>query len=413
MEVQETEAAKRCHLKIGSPYDLYVMSEYLSLTEKNKRIITWSYKHIRRYGCGENNFTFEAGRKSLSGEGLFSFVVNKGSHLFRNVQWRMKEMWQKQQPEKDEFNALPVGGGEQTTELVKNSVFDDVSSKQVEARMTPPEPPVRKASKGSEIAPSTPLPQKPKGCKLINRYLTKQHQDKSPVPEVHVGGKAPGKGICNTVFHSELNSKLAAGLLSRDPGKPTTAEQYKPLLEISASNVPNRIINDESYELAKSTLPLAAQRKMKLTDYCDTEERVLDVNYTRAPRAPTQLPAEHEYATYDICGSTRFQGNEPGVVSPEDSLYDNAETYAEPVLPQGVAWLPAKKADGGATPPIYDTPADADFDAQPTKMSEIIGKLNKKVRPQMPSDYDHISLQPDGTRAFPSMSYYDEVKPPH
>ena len=45
----------------------------------------WPLKYLRRYGCEGNVFSFEAGRKCATGEGLFAFTCVRASELFNLV----------------------------------------------------------------------------------------------------------------------------------------------------------------------------------------------------------------------------------------------------------------------------------------------------------------------------------------
>ncbi|XP_015781273.1 uncharacterized protein LOC107359302 [Tetranychus urticae] len=85
-----SEATIRCKLA-ATDYYLVLTSVSISLAEKlpdtrqGKILWTWPYRHIRRYGCTKDGFSLEAGRKCLTGEGLFSFITSDGSAIFKCV----------------------------------------------------------------------------------------------------------------------------------------------------------------------------------------------------------------------------------------------------------------------------------------------------------------------------------------
>ncbi|GFT74388.1 docking protein 1 [Nephila pilipes] len=83
------EAVLRNNLK--GDYKLVITSVNFSITEEcslgriGRVILTWPYRHIRRYGCSTESFSFEAGRKCASGEGLFTFATTDGMKIFQSV----------------------------------------------------------------------------------------------------------------------------------------------------------------------------------------------------------------------------------------------------------------------------------------------------------------------------------------
>lgn len=84
-----TEATQRNKL-IGD-YKIVITPVNLSIAEEcsqgrmGRILFTWPYRHIRRYGCTTENFSFEAGRKCSSGEGLFTFSTTDGMLIFQSV----------------------------------------------------------------------------------------------------------------------------------------------------------------------------------------------------------------------------------------------------------------------------------------------------------------------------------------
>ncbi|RWS17056.1 docking protein 2-like protein [Dinothrombium tinctorium] len=96
VKVCESETTKRCGLKSSNCneetwYFLILTSVSASLAEevspfqKGRILYTWPYRHIRRYGCTKEGFSFEAGRKCQSGDGLFSFLTKEGNEIFQSI----------------------------------------------------------------------------------------------------------------------------------------------------------------------------------------------------------------------------------------------------------------------------------------------------------------------------------------
>ncbi|KAM5299471.1 docking protein 3 isoform 2-T2 [Ctenodactylus gundi] len=71
--VQRTEAATRCQLK--GPYLLVLGQDDVQLKETSspQALYSWPYHFLRKFGSDKGIFSFEAGRRCDSGEGLFAF----------------------------------------------------------------------------------------------------------------------------------------------------------------------------------------------------------------------------------------------------------------------------------------------------------------------------------------------------
>ncbi len=91
VKLVSSEASNRCGLTPGY-YTLVATSGSLHLVGSNdqKTLYSWPYRFIRRYGYRSGKFTFEAGRKCESGEGVFHFEHSK--EIVRCVASRMKHM---------------------------------------------------------------------------------------------------------------------------------------------------------------------------------------------------------------------------------------------------------------------------------------------------------------------------------
>uniref|UniRef100_A0A8C8YYY9 Docking protein 2 n=1 Tax=Prolemur simus TaxID=1328070 RepID=A0A8C8YYY9_PROSS len=81
--MRPTEASERCRLR-GS-YTLRAGESALELwggPEPGSRLYEWPYRFLRRFGRDKVTFSFEAGRRCVSGEGNFEFETRQGNEIF-------------------------------------------------------------------------------------------------------------------------------------------------------------------------------------------------------------------------------------------------------------------------------------------------------------------------------------------
>ncbi|XP_030360104.1 docking protein 3 [Strigops habroptila] len=83
--VVRTDAAARCGLH--GHYLLSVLPQSLTLKDLQSRqpLLTWPYPFLRKFGQDQTVFSFEAGRRSDSGEGTFTFSTPRALELCRAV----------------------------------------------------------------------------------------------------------------------------------------------------------------------------------------------------------------------------------------------------------------------------------------------------------------------------------------
>ncbi|NXG31817.1 DOK3 protein, partial [Dromaius novaehollandiae] len=83
--VLRTDAAARCGLH--GHYLLAALPQSLTLKDPQSRqpLLTWPYPFLRKFGQDQTVFTFEAGRRSDSGEGTFTFSTPRAPELCRAV----------------------------------------------------------------------------------------------------------------------------------------------------------------------------------------------------------------------------------------------------------------------------------------------------------------------------------------
>ncbi|NWX94026.1 DOK3 protein, partial [Nothoprocta pentlandii] len=105
-----TEAAARCGLH--GHYVLAALPQSLTLKDPQSRqpLFTWPYPFLRKFGQDQTVFSFEAGRRSDSGEGTFSFSTPRAPELCRAVAAAIA--CQQQQGKDVAENQLPAPGTE-------------------------------------------------------------------------------------------------------------------------------------------------------------------------------------------------------------------------------------------------------------------------------------------------------------
>ncbi|CAK1555238.1 unnamed protein product [Leptosia nina] len=109
-----SEASIRCGFE-PIRYILLLTTTAIELRDinDNKLYATWPYRYIRRYGYRQGKFTFEAGRKCDTGEGIFHLEHPNQSEIFKCLSLKMKTMKQMigsdnlHSPDHSEFNIQP------------------------------------------------------------------------------------------------------------------------------------------------------------------------------------------------------------------------------------------------------------------------------------------------------------------
>ncbi|KAM6149370.1 docking protein 2 isoform 1-T1 [Erethizon dorsatum] len=81
--MRPTEASERCRLR--GTYSLRAGVSALELwggPEPGTQLYDWPYRFLRRFGRDKVTFSFEAGRRCVSGEGNFEFETRQGNEIF-------------------------------------------------------------------------------------------------------------------------------------------------------------------------------------------------------------------------------------------------------------------------------------------------------------------------------------------
>ncbi|XP_072446313.1 uncharacterized protein [Chiloscyllium punctatum] len=89
--VQKSEAATRCELH--GTYLLIAGKDSLILKDPitKEDVYKWPYSYLRRYGMDQATFTFEAGRRCDSGQGIFRFKTKAVKGIFHIIDAAVKE----------------------------------------------------------------------------------------------------------------------------------------------------------------------------------------------------------------------------------------------------------------------------------------------------------------------------------
>ncbi|XP_037669227.1 docking protein 2 isoform X2 [Choloepus didactylus] len=83
VNMRPTEASERCRLR--GAYSLRAGESALELwggPEPGTLLYDWPYRFLRRFGRDKVTFSFEAGRRCVSGEGNFEFETRQGNEIF-------------------------------------------------------------------------------------------------------------------------------------------------------------------------------------------------------------------------------------------------------------------------------------------------------------------------------------------
>lgn len=82
VKLHSSEVSIRCGLE-PKYYTLVLTSAAIQLKSDGVLLYTWPYRFIRRYGCRDGKFMFEAGRMCETGEGTFYLEHSNQKEIYR------------------------------------------------------------------------------------------------------------------------------------------------------------------------------------------------------------------------------------------------------------------------------------------------------------------------------------------
>lgn len=115
-ERDDDASARRFHVKnlddenrVVGEGELEVTDTHLILYSKNQPI-KWPLKYLRRYGYDDNLFSFEAGRRCPTGEGIYAFSTRSAEAIFRLVETNIRTGKSKRLNDEESDGQLPTSG---------------------------------------------------------------------------------------------------------------------------------------------------------------------------------------------------------------------------------------------------------------------------------------------------------------
>ncbi|ESO91088.1 hypothetical protein LOTGIDRAFT_233565 [Lottia gigantea] len=93
VKVNENDDSKRIGLKPDTDYYLAVFLTYIALLDSTKKqLYQWSYEHIKSFGRLPDTFQIQSGRRTSTGNGVFSFNTTEGDLIYESVHKQTKTM---------------------------------------------------------------------------------------------------------------------------------------------------------------------------------------------------------------------------------------------------------------------------------------------------------------------------------
>lgn len=201
-----------------------------------KLVTQWPYRYIRKFGRSDDKFTFEAGRKCETGEGVFKFQHTNPREVFRCMAAKMKSM--KKLINGDSIGSLDCGEHQLNAAL----------SMEAGSRSPLPPSPNQNYSENSQSQNSNFLHGFLSSTDSLNNVSTNTSSVSSSIMKT-VPYKPPRKSIPAT----ENNGKLRTDVPPKPSPKTSKYPDYEPVS--LAQTGPNEHIKPTSIALKSSPPP--------------------------------------------------------------------------------------------------------------------------------------------------------------
>ncbi|XP_047480116.1 docking protein 2-like [Penaeus chinensis] len=302
-------AETRSKLAVDGQMRLLIEDGHITLiSPEGKRVMRWSMGQLRRFGYRTNDFHLEAGRKSESGEGVFSFVTNQGRQIHAMVS---KEKARTRTSGMSQTPSLPVGqvtppeASDAPVITIGGHTYEEVEVMQNKPSPTkPPRPSQNKFSNDSptESPSTTPVPITFANIKSPRTNSVSVCMDTRP-------GMLPAANTLPRMTHYSMSDKN----IYSEPEIPTQAWRTH------GTDVYDKITTDNTYDTLQHYQPVAEDH------YANNHVQQPRPQADAAPAAPRkpQFPQHivvNQEATYAVISKPRVKQNSgPGRTDKPDA----------------------------------------------------------------------------------------------
>eukprot|EP00062_Callorhinchus_milii_P023456 gi/632982334/ref/XP_007908080.1/ PREDICTED: uncharacterized protein LOC103189472 [Callorhinchus milii] len=264
VKIQKTEAATRCKLQGKFVLVADKNSVTLSYPKTNEVVYTWPYKFLRRYGKDQSKFSFEAGRRCASGEGLFVFSMKEVGEIFSIIDKAVQEVKSNSQENRLSSTSIESTGSTTfNTQLSKTSAHDlpDETSQVLEAAASKEAESFEATSKRTNVKANQ---EQKIDSEALSKFQNSTHKVHTPTKCVDLGEKrsitatdkresanCPGEIIYAEVsaFHL-LPKKDSFEALEEDIENDTDDCKMSPIY-MNISNIKRSLLCEEQLTLLK------------------------------------------------------------------------------------------------------------------------------------------------------------------